>query len=1269
MTSPNSRICPSCGKALVINGEPYEASVSCATCGAQLPSGLSRTDTDVTPSRSATDIGVPPSDSTAPQEWNIGAVLLNLYVITDILGEGGMGKVYKAHHLRWDIDLAIKCPKPQLINNNRAMDAFQQECETWVNLGLHPHITTCYYVRRLGGLPRIFAEYVDGKSLRKWITKRALYKGGPAAAFERILAIAIQIAWGLHHAHESGLVHRDVKSSNVLMSKTGTAKVTDFGLASARIQLAQLTGKDTSDMLASAGGMTPAYCSPEQHRHEQVSRKTDIWSWALCVLEMLAGGVVWSNGPDAPNELIRIYREGPSHEAAPRMPPSLLELLTWCCQPNPSDRPEDMMAVAGVLRNIHNDILDKPYEAEPPRPMVTRVESLNNRAVSLVDLGHQAEAERALIEALKVEPQHAEATFNLGLLRWRTGRLTDEAFVHRIREIAETQRSELSLQLLAQVHLERGDYNAAIKVLQNSKEAQSSGTAQLKDAAQRRLPYARMLRGAIEAHADVIHAVHLSPDDSYVLSSSEDNTIQLSEIIAGAGVRTFQGHSGSVQSIALRADGKQALSASCDRTVRLWDIETGDTLTTLKYDHAGLNCVASTADFAPIAAGALDGKVIIWPSLADSRRRIVDAHASDVTAIAMNKEAEITVSGARDGSIRIWDLMGAECVKRLECKNGSVLALAISSCGRYVLSGGSDHLLQLWDIESGDCIRTLRGHNDEVTAVQITADRRHAVSSAKDGTVRLWKLNTGCCLYTYRGHHGEVRCADIASKGHLLASGGTDKIIRLWSSGFGVKPFVAPMVLCRALHSETAVSTELAFAKTIEEGKQALARGDIPTATERIRQARSMTGFRRNAAAMQLWWRLYRRLPRTSLDGFWEGETIEGHIGIIRCLDLSWDGRFILSGGSDYVIRLWDSLSGKCLRQYDGHAGAIYSLRLTQDNRSIVSASEDGTIKVWDTRSGECIRTFQEQAGGLETIVLSPDERFVASSGWSIILWDMAEGRNLRTFGGQTAAVFGLAWTPDSRCLLSGASDEELRVWDVIKGNCLQALGGHNGAVSAVSVSADCQHAITASSPVWGRDGEIMLWDMRKWQRIRTFDGHTGAVNAAVISLDGRLILSGGSDGTVRLWSTETGQCIRVLTDSLKGVRDVRLSPDCRLAAAADEDGIIQLWILDWNLGDKPDAEWDPAVEPYLDVFLESHRPYGGVLPADDYPEERELVHALTRKGKPTWDDNDFGQLLYLIGCAGYGWIDPAVIQAYLLERQHQSVLGWLGSRFGTRRR
>jgi len=145
-----------------------------------------------------------PTVGSIPDGWRpeSGDVLLDLYEVRDILGEGGMGTVHRVCHRGWNLDLAVKSPLP-------GVEGFGVEAGAWVELGLHPNVVTCHYVRDLGGAPRVFAELVEGGSLKDWIDDGRLYAGTPAEVLARLLDVAIQFAWGLGYAHDQGLVHQD----------------------------------------------------------------------------------------------------------------------------------------------------------------------------------------------------------------------------------------------------------------------------------------------------------------------------------------------------------------------------------------------------------------------------------------------------------------------------------------------------------------------------------------------------------------------------------------------------------------------------------------------------------------------------------------------------------------------------------------------------------------------------------------------------------------------------------------------------------------------------------------------------------------------------------------------------------------------------------------------------------------------------------------------------------------------------------------------------
>jgi serine/threonine protein kinase len=349
--------------------------------------------------------------------WRSGDLIDGRYEVRQVFESGGMGVVYRVYHRLWNMDLALKQPRVEPSPDVNRLNAFRRECELWSNLNPHPHVVTCYYVRTINEVPSVLTEFVDGGSLFDWISSRRLYSGTEENALARILDFAIQAAWGLEHAHASGLVHQDVKPGNILAMADGTAKITDFGLADlAGGNISSGISDSPSAGFVSANGMTPAFCSPEQAKKERLSFKTDIYSWAVSVLEMFMGEVTWVNGMAARYALDEIRDRAPAPDI-PDIPVAVFELLAECVTQEPERRPGGFREIADRLQNVYLDIFEEPHERMRPDTKLAALDACNNRALSLLDLGHpKEEIERMLQSVLEIDPQHPQAAANLALI-------------------------------------------------------------------------------------------------------------------------------------------------------------------------------------------------------------------------------------------------------------------------------------------------------------------------------------------------------------------------------------------------------------------------------------------------------------------------------------------------------------------------------------------------------------------------------------------------------------------------------------------------------------------------------------------------------------------------------------------------------------------------------------------------------------------------------------------------------------------------------------
>ena len=209
---------------------------------------------------------------------------------------------------------------------------------------------------------------------------------------------------------------------------------------------------DASLLLAGTGGdRSKGRAGEPRERWPKLTHSTDVWSWAVSVLEMFTGRVAWPSGSVAGHYLKRNVGD----PRIPKMPPAVVELLERCFQRRPEDRLRNMGEIADALRGIYEQITGQPHPREMPEPGESLADNLNNRAVSLFDLGKQQEAAQKWQEALGVDPHHPETTYNWGLIQWRSLRMTDQKLLEKLREVRPSSADSARVDyLMGLVHLD-----------------------------------------------------------------------------------------------------------------------------------------------------------------------------------------------------------------------------------------------------------------------------------------------------------------------------------------------------------------------------------------------------------------------------------------------------------------------------------------------------------------------------------------------------------------------------------------------------------------------------------------------------------------------------------------------------------------------------------------------------------------------------------------------------------------------------------------------
>src|SRR5690349_13680565 len=245
------------------------------------------------------------------------------YRLEEELGQGGMGRVYKAQDTTLSRTVVLKLLAPELVAENASRQRFLREARLASALD-HPNICTIYEIAEYDSQYFIAMQYVPGKTLKKLIASKPF-------SMDSVLSIGLQIGDALAAAHAKGIIHRDIKSSNIIITPRGQAKVLDFGLA----KLLDEKGRGAEsqfayDELTKHGTPlgTPTYMSPEQARGERVDHRSDIYSFGVVLYEMATGRLpIKGNTTVDTLHAVLHQTHKPALEVNPAVPPDLSSIL------------------------------------------------------------------------------------------------------------------------------------------------------------------------------------------------------------------------------------------------------------------------------------------------------------------------------------------------------------------------------------------------------------------------------------------------------------------------------------------------------------------------------------------------------------------------------------------------------------------------------------------------------------------------------------------------------------------------------------------------------------------------------------------------------------------------------------------------------------------------------------------------------------------------------------------------------------------------------
>lgn len=1042
---------------------------------------------------SADDSGCPLDllmESNIPEGTRLGA-----YELRQCVGKGGMGAVYRAVRVNdYQQDVAIKLVRT-IGQTSDSVARFQAERQVLAKLN-HTCITRLLDGGTTStGQPYLVMEYVDGKPIDRYCEVMQ-------TDLSQRLHLVIQICQAVEYIHQFGIVHRDIKPGNVLVTQDGVPKLTDFGLAKDLTNPVYQT--QTGEILG-----TPAYMAPEQASGNDVGdlRRIDVYSLGALLYRLLVDRAPFT-GTSFHEVLNQVVHGEPM--LLRRLQPGLaLDLEAVCLKAMEKDPIRRYASPADLADDLERFLAGKPVKAR----RITRLQiawrwcrrnptltSMIGAVVSIVSVGtllvgyfavqESARAQQLMIanrsaqESAIVATRHAaketEARREAELASHETqlarniaedrrmsgevlayaGRIASAQLAWQANDIAGARRSleESNVALRGWEH----DYLSSIVRNSESPLAIHPGgaasvfwTADGANIATSgrdglvRLWHAKTgkLLQTIEHSAGVVPCVVMTPDNQYIVSGCENGDIRVWDVMTRNPVRTMK-HQAAILSLALSRNGNRVISASRDGTVKVWEFETGDEVARLSAGADSTVRALLNADGTIAATAGGDRIVRIWDVATQTVKYASERiHRSPIQALAWTSIQYRLATADRDGEIIVWDAASCAPLTRFRGHDQPVHCLQFTRDGKSLISAGADQIIRAWNASSSKCFRSWRGHEGPIFNLAMSPNGNDFATASADGKVIVWNLQRDLEFQSHSAHASAIGAVAINADGTVVVTAGHDSTARVWDR----KRRFAPMIFKERKH---------VFCVAISPDDKTIASGG-------------------GEGVVHLW---------DTETGNAIG-TLDVHNSTVWSLAFSPDGKFLAAGTEGCAIGVFELATKSLPFKLTGHHRTVTSLTFTPDSRCLLSGSHDGTVRIWNLPSGDLIAQTEPLGLPVLAVATSPNSECFAAAlgnpfefqlGGGIVVGQINDATIRRRIQGHSKPVTGIAFTSDGKRIISGSQDRTIRFWDASSGIGVCTL--ITEPVLSLSISENGEHLATTLGSIgdMSERGSVQIRSIRR---------------------------------------------------------------------------------------------------------------------------------------------------------------------------------------------
>jgi WD40 repeat protein/serine/threonine protein kinase len=1127
------------------------------------------------------------------------------YELLEEIARGGMGVVYKARQVSLNRIVALKMILAGQLASEADVQRFHREAEAAANLD-HPNIVPIYEVGEHEGQHYFSMKFIEGGSLASFLASGVasaprVDRAGVRDKRQQCQAARLlaTVARAVHHAHQRGILHRDLKPGNILLSPLAPAgrgdggegefepHVTDFGLAK-RLELAA----DAKAAATRTGVIvgTPSYMAPEQARSEKVlSTAVDVYGLGAILYELLTGRPPFR--ADTPlDTVLQVLEREPElpRKLNPGIDRDLETICLKCLDKEPARRYGSAEALAGDLDRW------AAGEAISARP-VGSPERLWRWCRRNPALASVTAAAAALILVLSSIFYWNLARKNVAL--GQALRDTEDARMYAVDQLGRAEGNRI----LAQ-HAQQLEGDARQKADAQRQKAEAERDA--KDAALARAKGLALI-GQSSAHlaTEPGLALLLAIEGASKAPGLLANNALLAALEASHEERVFFGHGGEVVSAEFMPDRKRIVSCSKDGKVRSWDVETGKLIFSTPSvsentggDHlAGIVISPDGRYLVTLYAGVThyylpDGKMLrytdrvvrLWDASTGKHLAVLRGHKARVRTAAFSADSRRLVTASVDATARVWDIPSGNELAVLQGGHAlGIYSARFSPDGKQVLTVSSCYSEPEPGAPSEEKSRPDQVDPSEIHAIPPSTSSLgysrvgpslYAFDEREKILARVWDAENGKDIRTLPRPARFLRqLTELPMFGEFSPDG--QRLVLEFSSGAQVWDVAAGKLLLSVPYGGMSGENHAAWAP---DGKHfATIRGDH----------------------VSVW----------DAQSGQELATLRGHTSTLRSLRFSSDGKLVLTSSWDRTARVWNASTGAQVAVLNGHLQPVSTVALSPDGRRLVTASRDGTVRLWHMTSPKD-HAIPLAGESIFRMAFSPDGSLLATASDHFFhsvarIVETATGRELavlkpskdnayklpdRAFGEMRAVAF----SPDGCRLLTISNEEKIRIrktalfglvntkeeidcpftpvriWDVGSGKPIAALKGDTLPVSCACFSADGRKVLTAERTdnkrygVYSQTGSMLssgvssggehqtmvrVYDTVSGKQLRQLP-HSGGIRRAVFSPEGRRILTCEHSTRlpnkgIRIWNADTGTLLFALETHGSG-DNASFSPD-----------------------------------------------------------------------------------------------------------------------------